>query len=98
MPSNSTDSKGKGPPTDTSMGIGPDRLYLVAEVADILRCGKTNVYDLLEKGALARTNVGAGHKGLRVRGSDLLAFLDDRREGGPSPRGSFRFLRPRTGT
>jgi hypothetical protein len=75
------------------MNIEPDRLYLVAEVADILRCGKTNVYDLLGEGSLARTTIGAGKKGLRVRGSDLLAFLDARREGGPSPRGSFKYLK-----
>jgi hypothetical protein len=74
------------------MSIEPDRLYLVAEVADILRCGKTNVYDLLGAGTLARTTIGAGKKGLRVRGSDLLAFLDSRRAGGPRPLGSFKYL------
>jgi excisionase family DNA binding protein len=76
------------------MGIEPDRLYLVAEVAGILRCGKTNVYDLLNEGSLARTAIGAGNKGMRVRGSDLLAFLDARREGGPIARGSFKYLKP----
>jgi hypothetical protein len=74
------------------MSIEPDRLYLVAEVAAILRCGKTNVYDLLGEGSLARTTIGVGSKGLRVRGSDLLAFLDARRDGGPSPKGSFKYL------
>jgi len=77
------------------MNIEPDRLYLVAEVADILRCGRTNVYDLLSEGALARTTIGAGKRGMRVRGSDLLAFLDSRREGGPSPKGAFKYLRAR---
>jgi hypothetical protein len=77
------------------MTINPDRLYLVSEVADLLRCGKTNVYDLLNEGDLARTPIGAGKKGLRVRGSDILAFLDARREGGPSPQGSFKYLKPR---
>jgi hypothetical protein len=77
------------------MNIEPDRLYLVAEVAGILRCGKTNVYDLLGERALARTTIGAGKRGMRIRGSDLLAFLDARREGGPSPKGAFKYLKGR---
>ena len=39
------------------------------EVADQLRCGKTNVYDLMERGDLATTRTGAGRKGLRVMGA-----------------------------
>lgn len=69
-----------------------DRLYVPVEVAAFLRCGKTNVYDLLTAGDLAVTRVGAGKKGLRVRGSDLRAFLDDRKNGGPSPTGNFKHL------
>ena len=74
------------------MDIEPNRLYLVSEVANFLRCSLSNAYGLLQSGALARTMVGAGRKGLRVRGQDLLAFLDERRDGGPSPRGSFKHL------
>jgi excisionase family DNA binding protein len=68
--------------------IDPDQFYTVAEAAALLGCGKTNVYDLLLSGELAKTCIGAGKKGLRVRGSDLLQFLDSRREGGPAPRKS----------
>jgi hypothetical protein len=65
--------------------IDPDQLYTVDEVASILRCSRTNAYDLLSTGQLARTPIGAGKKGMRVRGKDITAFLDHRREGGPPP-------------
>jgi hypothetical protein len=60
------------------MAIDPDRLY-AAEVADILRCGKTNAYDLLGSKAITPTRIGSGGRGLRARGADILAFLDARR-------------------
>lgn len=69
---------------DTST-IHADRLYLAAEVATILRCGKSNVYNLALSGAIAKTSIGSGKKGFRFKGSDILLFLDDRKEGGPSP-------------
>src|SRR4051812_32914291 len=73
--------------------LEPTTLYTMAEVAERLRCGKTNVYDLVDEKALAVVRVGAGNGGLRVRGSDLIDFLDSRREGGPSPRGRFKHLK-----
>jgi excisionase family DNA binding protein len=72
--------------------IDADALYTAQEAAERLRCGKTNVYDLMESGELAVTRTGAGRKGLRIRGSDLLAFLDARKEGGPRPRMAFKRL------
>ncbi len=76
----------------TAVRIDPDLIYTATETAAILCCSKTNVYNLMLSGELARTSVGAGKKGLRVRGSDLLHFLDSRREGGPAPRGDFKYL------
>lgn len=76
--------------------IKPAALYKVDEIAVILRCGKTNVYDLLRRGDLASTRIGTGRMGLRVMGSDLLAFLESRKEGGPKPQGTFKFLKLRT--
>jgi hypothetical protein len=38
--------------------------------------------DTVEAGV---TDTGAGNQGPRFKGSDILAFLDSRREGGPSP-------------
>jgi excisionase family DNA binding protein len=73
--------------------VDQDSLYTVAEVAERLRCGKTNVYDLVDERALAVIRVGAGKGGLRVRGSDLLAFLDSRKTGGPKPAFEFKNLR-----
>ena len=72
--------------------VDPEFLYTPPEVATWLRCGKTNVYDLMNRGDLASTRVGAGRAGLRVRGSSLIAFLDERTDGGPSPRGTFKYL------
>ena len=77
------------------MTIEPDRVYLPTEVAAILRCGRANVYNLMAAGAIASTAVGAGNKGKRVTGRAILAFLEDRTEGGPQPKGTFKFLRPR---
>jgi excisionase family DNA binding protein len=73
--------------------VDPERLYTIGEVADRLRCGKTNVYDLVDGRALAVIRVGAGKGGFRVRGSDLLAFLDSRKSGGPKPEFAFKNLR-----
>lgn len=79
------------------MTVEPNKIYLPSEVADILRCGRTNVYDLMASGELATTSVGAGKKGKRVLGSAILAFLETRTEGGPKPQGSFKFLKTRAG-
>lgn len=73
--------------------INPDCLYTPAEVATWLRCGKTNVYELMLGGELASTRVGSGKAGKRIRGSDIAAFLDERTDGGPGSRGDFKFLK-----
>jgi hypothetical protein len=73
--------------------IEPDVLYTPSEVGDLLGCSRTNAYDLLMSGELAKTCIGAGKKGIRVMGSDILAFLESRKEGGPSPKGSFKYLK-----
>jgi hypothetical protein len=75
--------------------IEPTKLYEPTEVAALLGCSRTNVYDLMMAGDLARRAIGAGKKGFKVMGSDILEFLDARKEGGPSPRGSFRYLNRR---
>lgn len=79
--------------TTATPSIDPDTLFTAQEAAERLRCGKTNVYDLWESGELAVTNTGAGKKGKRVRGSDLIAFLDSRKEGGPQPKSRFKHLK-----
>lgn len=75
--------------------IEPDRLYEPEEAAAIIGCGRTNIYNLWLSGDLAKTVIGAGKKGMRVMGSDLTAFLESRKEGGPKPKGSFKYLKPR---
>jgi excisionase family DNA binding protein len=80
-------------PAVPKLSIENDTLYNVQEVARTLRCGKTNVYDLIESGQLAVTRIGNGRKGMRVRGADLAAFLDARKEGGPAPKTRFIFLK-----
>lgn len=73
--------------------IDAEAIYTPSEVCEILKCGKSNVYDLLTSGALAVTKIGAGRHGFRVKGSDLSAFLSDRTAGGPSPRSAFKYLK-----
>jgi excisionase family DNA binding protein len=81
------------PPATRKPRLEADRLYSAREVAEVLRCGKTNVYDLIDSGQIAVTRIGSGKKGIRVRGEDVTAFLDDRREGGPAPKTKFKFLK-----
>jgi hypothetical protein len=78
---------------EPSMNIDPDRIYLPTEVADILRCGLTNVYRLMSAGAIATITIGAGKRGKRITGRALRAFLEDRSEGGPVPRRTFKYLK-----
>jgi excisionase family DNA binding protein len=73
--------------------IRDDALYTPSEAASLLRCGKTNVYDLIESGLLAVCRIGTGSKGYKVRGSDLQAFMDSRVTGGPRPAMTFKHLR-----
>jgi excisionase family DNA binding protein len=82
-------------PEGVVMSVDPNKVYLVIEAAEILRCGKTNAYELIASGDLASTKIGAGRKGIRVMGSDILAFLESRREGGPKPQGSLKYLKIR---
>jgi excisionase family DNA binding protein len=72
--------------------IEPTAIYTVSEVSARLRCSKTNVYDLASQGDLAVVRIGAGRGGIRVMGSDLLAFLASRREGGAEPKKKYRHL------
>jgi excisionase family DNA binding protein len=75
------------------MAIDPDILYTVAEVAAVFKCGKTNVYDLLESGSLAVTRIGANNSGLRVLGADLSVFIQSKKSGGPAPKSAFKYLK-----
>jgi excisionase family DNA binding protein len=76
-----------------SSAIDPDMLYTANEAADRLRCSPANVYALLDTGELAVTRTGAGRKGLKVKGSSIIAFLEERTEGGPAPKMRFKHLR-----
>lgn len=74
------------------MTIEADKLYVPKEVAEFLRCGTTNVYDLATAKAVAVTRIGVGKGGLRIKGSDLLEFLDARRTEGPQPKTGYKLL------
>jgi excisionase family DNA binding protein len=56
------------------------KLYTVREIAEILRCGLSNAYRLIETGKLPAFRVGATGKGYRVSDEHLQAFLAERRE------------------
>jgi excisionase family DNA binding protein len=73
--------------------IEPDAIYTAKEVAALFRCGMTNIYKLANDGDLAVIKAGVGTKSFRFQGSDLLAFLEERKEGGPSPsQSSYRHI------
>ena len=57
--------------------VDPEMSFKPREVADVLNCSLTNVYDLMRSGQVARTKVGPGKKGYRVCGSDLIAFIKE---------------------
>jgi excisionase family DNA binding protein len=52
---------------------GDDRLWTVAEVADHMRVSNMTVYRLIKAGELPAIRVG---KNYRIRGRDLVAYLD----------------------
>jgi len=61
-----------------------DRLLLVSEVAEQLRCSVSNVYNLVAQGRLKCYRVGAGNAGLRFAAAQVQAFLDESEQ---TPRG-----------
>lgn len=63
----------------------PEILLTAGEVAGRLRCGVTNVYDLIASGDLEAVRTGAGKKGYRVSGPALRAFLERRSAPTPTP-------------
>jgi len=80
------------------MNIDSEKFYVASEVADILRCSLANVYSLLNREEIRRTSVGAGKSGIRVQGSDLLAFIESRKSGGPKLTAAFKYLKLRQGS
>lgn len=72
--------------------INPKTLYEVKHVARRLRCGDKNVYLLIHSGKLAALRVGPTGKGYRVLGSDLIAFIEANKEGGPGPEMTYKHL------
>jgi Helix-turn-helix domain len=75
--------------------IDPEYFYKPQEVAAGLRCSKTDVYDLMKVGKLARLHLGVGKSGFRVRGRDLINFIENNTEGGRPPKMNFKYLRNR---
>ncbi len=72
--------------------IDPNTLYVAKEASKRIRCNSSHIYSLIASGDLASIRIGHGQGGLRVLGSDLLAFLNSRRQGGPEPRMNFKRL------
>lgn len=73
--------------------IDPEAIYNVKQVALRLDCKLTNVYDLINSRQLAHVPMGAGKKGIRVLGRDIIAFIESRRTGGPKPKSSYKYLK-----
>ena len=81
--------------TPNTATINPETLYKADEAGELMRCGKTNVYDLWQSGKLAVVNTGNGKKGKRVRGAAIIKFLESNEQGGPAPTSSFKHLKMR---
>ena len=98
-PSSSNGSKAARAAADADVcRIQPDTLYSVSQTAGFLGCASRTFTICCYPGNWRGTPIGSGSKGLRVRGSDILAFLDSRREGGPRPKGTFKHLPKLAGT
>jgi len=59
-----------------------EKLLTVGEVAEKLRMAKGSIYRWISTGKLK--HVKLGHRAVRVRPSDLEAFIEERTEGGQS--------------
>lgn len=57
-----------------------ERLLTVGEVAERLRMAKGSIYRWISQGKLR--HVKLGHRAVRVRVSDLEAFIEERTRGG----------------
>ncbi len=55
-------------------------MLTVKEVAEHLRVSATCVYQLIEKGKLVCHRIGLGRGAIRVRETDLAAFIDGCKE------------------
>jgi len=65
-----------GPPNGTSTFPTRPTLFLVKEVADILRCHPSTIYEMLDRGQLRGIRIGKCKGGIRILASsvdDLLA-------------------------
>jgi excisionase family DNA binding protein len=54
-------------------------ILTVPEVADVLKLSKSKVYALIERGEMPVVRIG---KSVRILASDLVAWINSRREGG----------------
>jgi excisionase family DNA binding protein len=59
-----------------------DALYNLAQVATILNCSRTTAWRLIRDGALPSVQIPESLR--RVRPADLEAFIEERRQSGPS--------------
>ncbi len=71
--------------TPTTVGNGSDVL-VVEEVRNLLRCGKTKVYELFESGDLEGFRVGDGIRVFRASVTHFIESHANRRPEPPAPR------------
>lgn len=68
----------------STSAIEPEAIYSLKAAAARLGIGLSSLYEIVDAGDIAVVRLGS-KKGFRIKGSDLAAFLDSRREGGPRP-------------
>jgi len=66
------------PPPPGPKKAGAERLYSVAEVAELWSVSTDSVYRLIAKGLLGSTQVGMGRAKTRVSESAMAAFIASR--------------------
>jgi excisionase family DNA binding protein len=60
--------------------VEPDRVYTVPQVAELLHVGAETVRRWLRRGELQGFMLGGTKLGYRVRGSELLRFIQEREQ------------------
>jgi excisionase family DNA binding protein len=60
----------------TLFNIDPDKIYMIDEIADILRFSRQTITKEIRSGKLS--SVKLGDRTYRVMGSHLLKYLDER--------------------
>ena len=63
------------------MALTGERLLRVDQVAERLNCSVRHIYNMLDREDVEATNIGCGHKGIRIFETSLMQFIEKRKLG-----------------